>query len=131
MAQIIKISKISYLTLMADINFFDQYSLAHFASGIIVYYIGLTLEQWFWLHLVFELIENGQISREIAHNYLPKFGFETVTQDTIINSFGDQVFAMAGWLVAYLIDSLIFKNKPTSIIKNVLTEPNLSKYISK
>lgn len=131
MVLIIKISRNSYLILMADISFFDQYSLAHFAFGIIVYYVGLTFEQWFWLHLIFELIENGQISREIAHKYIPKFGFESATQDTIINSIGDQIFAMAGWLTGYFVDLLIFKNKPTPIIINVLTEPDLSKWTFK
>ena len=104
-----------------DHNFLDSYSLGHFSFGVIAYYIGITLEQWFWLHLIFEIIENSITTRTIANKYLYSFGFKMVNFDTITNFLGDQTSAMTGWLIAYLIDKIIFKRNPTPLIKNTLT----------
>lgn len=104
-----------------DYNFLDAYSLSHFAFGIVAYYIGITFEQWFWLHIIFELVENSIVTRTYANKFLYSFGFEMINVDTIINSLGDQVSAMAGWLLPYFLDKVIFKRKPTPIYRNVLT----------
>ena len=36
----------------------DQFSLLHFAVGIVVYFWDISLLLWFVLHTMFELIEN-------------------------------------------------------------------------
>lgn len=105
---------------MADKFFYDQFSWAHLAAGIIVYYMGITFEQWFWLHLLFEIVENGSMSRKMAQKYIPKFGWDSPIQDTIINTIGDQVFAIIGWLIAYFVNTVLFKHKATPFIKNEL-----------
>ena len=38
-------------------KFIDQYSLLHFAVGIVVYFWDISLLSWFVLHTIFELIE--------------------------------------------------------------------------
>ena len=37
---------------------FDQYTYLHFAVGIIVYFWGISLENWIIIHTLFEIIEN-------------------------------------------------------------------------
>ncbi len=109
-----------------DYNFLDAYSLAHFAFGVVAYYIGITFEQWFWMHIIFELVENSIITRTFANKFMYSFGFEMVNVDTLANSLGDQVSAMTGWLVTYFFDKVIFKREPTPIYRNVLTANNIS-----
>ena len=48
----------------------DQYSLLHFASGIIAYYWGFNLYEWFYIHLLFELVENSNIGMYIINIYI-------------------------------------------------------------
>lgn len=107
---------------MVDTNFFDQYSLMHFAAGIIFYYIGITLEQWFWISVIFEIIENSKLTIASLNKYLFSWSSHDFKEnpDTFINSFGDILFAVIGWLVAYSADKLIFKREPTPIFKNNL-----------
>ena len=37
----------------------DQYSYLHFAVGIVIYFWGINLKNWFILHVVFEIVENS------------------------------------------------------------------------
>lgn len=86
-------------------NIIDQYSLLHFASGIIAYFWGINLKWWIIIHILFEYFENTQIGMNIINTY-----FEYIWPggkpfaDSIINSISDSCFAIIGWLVAYYID---------------------------
>ena len=40
------------------IKFTDNFSLLHIASGIIIYYWGVSFWNWFILHLLYEYLEN-------------------------------------------------------------------------
>lgn len=95
----------------------DQYSLLHFAMGIVVYFFNISFMNWFILHGLFELTENTQIGMNIINNYFGKIwpGGKDFA-DAPINSIGDQVFAMLGWIVAYICDIVgnkygVFRNK--------------------
>lgn len=89
--------------------FTDKYSLLHFATGIVVYYWNMSFWQWFFLHALFELVENTQTGMHIINN-LPKLpngeplwpGGKTHA-DSVINSLGDQFYAIAGWILAKII----------------------------
>jgi hypothetical protein len=70
-------------------TFVDTYSLLHFATGIVAYYFGIPLIWWIILHAVFEILENS-----------PEGVY-------FINSLGDEVFAVLGWLLPYFL----FHNK--------------------
>lgn len=88
---------------------FDQFSSLHFAMGVIAYFFGLTFWQWFFLHLLFELIQNGSkyygyINIDVGLPILQPP--DTTGPDHLINSLGDQTFAMTGWILAYYIDKL-------------------------
>lgn len=77
----------------------DQYSLLHFSTGILARFFRIPFLHWFVLHLIFEYYEN------IPHiaQYIDKIKWwpgGKRTMDSILNSTGDQIFAMLGWYVA-------------------------------
>jgi hypothetical protein len=83
-------------------NFIDQYSLLHFAFGIIAYFFGIKFHIWLIIHLMFELIENSELGIKYINTWFkPIWPGGKDSQDALINSTGDQIFAMCGWLIAY------------------------------
>ncbi len=52
--------------------FTDKYSLLHFATGIVVYYWNMSFWTWFFIHALFELVENTQTGMYVI-NHLPRF----------------------------------------------------------
>lgn len=91
--------------------FFDQYSILHFATGIIVYFWNFSLRTWILLHLLFELVENTNQGIKIINKYLWFWPGGKPMSDTIINSIGDTTFAIFGWLFAYYMDYIGSKYK--------------------
>lgn len=86
-------------------NIIDQYSLLHFAAGIVVYFWGMSLETWFILHLLFEIIENtSQGIYFINHYFKNIWPGGKPYPDNYINIISDNVFAVLGWLIAYFMD---------------------------
>ena len=85
--------------------FMDQYSLLHFATGIIAYFVGLRLDQWILIHVIFEIIENSEYAMKFINKYLLAFwpGGKDYA-DSLINFMGDNIFAIMGWIVAYIVD---------------------------
>lgn len=86
---------------------FDQYSLLHFSTGVVAYFLQIPFIVWFIMHLIFEIIENSESSMRFVRKYLNDYwpgGKEEA--DALINSMGDQFMAMAGWTVAYYVDQL-------------------------
>ena len=85
----------------------DQYTLLHFATGIIAYFWDLSLLQWFILHLIFEIIENTSYGIYFINHYLFFWPGGKPGPDTYNNSLiGDNIGAVMGWLLAYYIDNL-------------------------
>lgn len=80
--------------------FYDKFSLCHFAVGIIFRYFNISLMLSTILHIIFEIVENSELGIYIHHNYLPFWPGGKHAADGIINSTGDTVFFMLGWLVA-------------------------------
>lgn len=86
---------------------FDQYSLLHFSVGVVAYFIGIDFWVWFILHMIFEIVENSDQGINLINNNLSFFwpgGKER--SDAVINSVGDQISAMLGWLVAQQVDKI-------------------------
>ena len=71
-------------------SFLDQYSLLHFAAGVIAY----------------EIIENRPESVAILHKYGHFWPGGKKSSDSVLNSAGDIISGMAGWSFAYLIDNM-------------------------
>lgn len=80
----------------------DKYSIIHFFSGIIAYNIGMNLYIYILFHIIFEYLENTDFGIHFINKYLISFwigGKES--SDSLINRFGDVIFGVIGWLVAY------------------------------
>lgn len=87
-------------------NLIDQYSLLHFATGIVAYFWGLNLYQWFYIHLLFELIENTNTGMYIINIYFKDiWPGGKPTSDSFINSIGDTIFSILGWVLADYISA--------------------------
>ena len=84
--------------------FTDQYSLLHFASGVMAYFFGINFYVWFILHLIFEIVENTKYGVYFINNYLKFWPGGKPKSDNILNSIGDQFYGMLGWIVAYYTD---------------------------
>ena len=86
-------------------RFLDQYSLLHTAVGVIAYFWGLSAWHFFLLHALFELLENTPTGMALINQYLPFWPGGKPYADTLQNSIGDNLAAMAGWGLAYALDS--------------------------
>ena len=84
----------------------DQFSLLHFAVGIVVYFWDISLLLWFVLHTMFELIENTPQGIYFINHYIYFWPGGKPKADAAINTIGDTIFAMLGWVVAYYITQL-------------------------
>jgi len=84
------------------IHFTDQFSLLHFATGIIAYFWQLSFMNWFFLHILYELFTNTRYGIYFINHYTFWPGGK-LDYDTSINVIGDQTWALIGWLFAYFI----------------------------
>jgi hypothetical protein len=87
------------------LQWIDQYSLLHFASGVIVYFWGVRLWLWILIHSSFEYLENTEIGMKVIRDTGVWPGGKD-RADSLINSLGDTIFAILGWIVAYWLDNL-------------------------
>jgi hypothetical protein len=86
--------------------FTDQFSLLHFATGIIAYYSGLSLANWFLIHATFELFEDTQTGVRIINKIFGKIwpGGGKRVPDSFVNSeLGDNFYAVLGWIFSWYV----------------------------
>lgn len=89
------------------VYFFDQYSILHFASGIIAYFFRIKLKNWIIMHVLFEYFENTQYGINFINTELKNIWPGGKNKpDTFLNSMiGDNFFAILGWCIAYYLDT--------------------------
>lgn len=96
----------------------DQYSLLHFCSGIIVYFTGIRLDVFIFLHFIFEYLENTYYGMDAINTYLIWFWPGRKNRpDSLINSISDIVFGVLGWKFAEYADKY-FNKEGAIVIKN-------------
>jgi hypothetical protein len=83
------------------VAFTDKYSLLHFATGVVVYYWGISITAWIILHIIFEYAENTPIGIKIINNITLWPGGKD-KPDTLLNRTGDIVYGVLGWMFAKL-----------------------------
>jgi hypothetical protein len=88
-------------------NIIDQYTFLHFAMGVVMYFIGINLPMTIVLHIIFEVLENSEQGIKFINNNLKWFwpGGKNVP-DAKINSVGDTIGVIVGWLTGYYLDKL-------------------------
>lgn len=84
--------------------FFDQYTILHFAVGIIAYFWNVSLLNTVVLHTIFEIIENTEQGMNFINTYFKMWPGGKPQSDTLINSVGDTVGIIAGWILAQMVD---------------------------
>ncbi len=91
-------------------TFYDQYSLLHFAVGILFYFWGFSLHGTLILHTMFELTENTEFGMSLINRYLTFWPGGKNYADSNINQIGDTFFAVIGYLIARQLDNF-YKHK--------------------
>lgn len=85
--------------------FIDQYSLLHFAIGIVAFFFGVDFTLFNLAHIGFEYTENTTYGMNIINQYFKGLWPGGKTHpDSFINSLGDVIFGACGWLMAYYVD---------------------------
>ena len=86
---------------------FDQYSLLHFAVGIVAHFWGISRKVLFFSHIVFELVENTQVGMTFINSALPFWPGGKPKADSLLNMVGDTLSASLGWYCAQLFVELV------------------------
>lgn len=85
----------------------DQYSLCHFATGVLAYFWSIPLMIWLAIHILFEYVENTHIGMKFINTYFKCWwpGGKTHA-DNMINRTSDVLFGGIGWIISYYLDQL-------------------------
>jgi hypothetical protein len=84
----------------------DQFSLLHFAAGIIAYFWGFSALHTFLLHIVFEWAENTKIGIHFINKYFTFWPGGKPYADSLMNQVSDTIMTMIGWYLSLVADSL-------------------------
>ena len=82
-------------------KFMDQYSLLHFAVGIISRYWNISFVWLLISHTIFEFVENTTQGMYFINTWIPFWPGGKSHPDSVVNRVGDTVFAGAGWITAH------------------------------
>ena len=86
-------------------NLLDQYSLLHFAQGVIAYFLNTPPFLWFVSHATFEFLENTGPGMHFINTVLKDIWPGGKPEaDSAINILGDNLSAQAGYWCAREID---------------------------
>lgn len=95
---------------------FDQFSLLHFASGVMAYFWGLPFVWWIVIHIVFEYVENTKIGMHFINKYISMWPGGKKNPDSFMNSMiGDNISAALGWIFASMTDKYVQGKKILSL----------------
>ena len=82
-------------------TFMDKYSLLHAAVGVVAYFWDVPIRTFTLIHVLFELIENTRVGMKVINTTFKGIwpGGKDFA-DAHVNSIGDTLFAIAGWMFA-------------------------------
>lgn len=86
--------------------FIDQYSLLHFAVGVLAYFWGFSWQLLLVGHIVFEILENTKTGMYFINTYVPFWPGGKPKADSFINIVSDNIFSIIGWFASRYADSL-------------------------
>jgi len=93
------------------IYFTDKYSLLHFSTGIIAYYWNVNILYWFIIHAIYEIVENKPNVVKMIDT-IPFWPGGKKSSDAVINSIGDQFYALLGWTFTHIYLNAIYGGYP-------------------
>lgn len=82
----------------------DQFSLLHFSTGVVAYFWGISFINWLILHTIFEILENTKKGVYFIDTYLKIWPGGKKSPDNLLNSIGDTIFAIIGFIIAKYLD---------------------------
>ena len=87
----------------------DQYSLLHFATGVVLYFWNIPFVVALAGHMLFEFFENTKSGMNFINTYFIHPGYFSWPggknqADSALNQFGDNLTFAAGWLISAYID---------------------------
>ena len=87
----------------------DQYSLLHFATGIVLYFWNIPFVAALAGHMLFEFVENTKAGMNFINTYFIHPGYFSWPggknqADSALNQFGDNLTFAVGWLIAAYVD---------------------------
>jgi hypothetical protein len=85
-------------------KFIDQFSLLHFAAGVIAYFWGISFFTTIIVHTLFEVFENTKDGMWFINYYFTIWPGGKSHPDSLVNSIGDTIFTGIGWIASYLLD---------------------------
>ena len=89
----------------------DEYTLLHFAVGIVAYYWGISLLTLTIFHIVFEVLENTEKGMEIIRSF-PLWPGGKTHADSWNNQVSDTLASMIGWILTSSLFHLLGKPEP-------------------
>lgn len=84
----------------------DQYSLLHFAVGIVAYFWGISWQVLLIFHIFFELLENTKEGMYFITTFIPFWPGGKPKADSLLNMISDNAFSLIGWFLSRFADSL-------------------------
>jgi hypothetical protein len=89
------------------LKIFDQYSLLHFAVGVLAYFWSISFFITIIIHILFEFIENTNIGMNLINSYFVNWWPGGKTHpDNLLNKTSDTVFTGFGWICSYYLDKV-------------------------
>ena len=90
-------------------RFVDQYSLLHFAIGIVLYFWNISFTNAIVMHTIFETFENSKhgmayINKHIIHPGYFSWPGGKHASDSFTNILGDTIFFAIGWILSAYLD---------------------------
>ena len=86
---------------------FDQYSLLHFAVGVVAYFWSFSFFIVIIVHILFEFVENTPVGMNFINTYFLQWWPGGKTHpDNLLNRTSDTIFTGLGWLLAYQLDRI-------------------------
>ena len=85
-------------------QFLDQYSLLHYATGVMAYFWGIPPIPFFLAHATFEAVENAQQGMDFINRNLTWWPGGKPRADSFTNVVGDNLSAFLGYYSAYKLD---------------------------
>ena len=82
----------------------DQFSLLHFATGVLSYFWGVNLYLTIVIHTLFEVFENTTMGMRFINYYLTLWPGGKNHPDSLVNSISDTLFTGLGWIVSSWLD---------------------------
>jgi hypothetical protein len=89
----------------------DQYSLLHYATGVLAYFWGVPVGIFFIAHVSFEAAENTNVGMKFINDTLTFWPGGKPKADSFSNIVGDNISALLGYYCAYQLDETGKRNR--------------------